>query len=244
MALVQAVKDGQLVDTSASASSASTASSKASASSTSGLDKEAFLQLLVAQMRYQDPLQPTDNTEYIAQLATFSQLEATQNLEDTVSKDMSNNLVGKHVILNVTDKTGNVSTVTGKVDYVMYENGEVYLAVNDGLYSLEDLDTVADADYYEAFEMANMFSTMIAKLPTVANVTAADAKAVENARAVYDAMNSYQQGFVSAKDIAKLTALEEKLKTLTAGSSSDSTSSDSSTGDGSTSDSTKETTDG
>ena len=64
MALVQAVQDGKLVDTSASASSSSTASSKASASSTSGLDKEAFLQLLVAQMRYQDPLQPTDNTEY------------------------------------------------------------------------------------------------------------------------------------------------------------------------------------
>lgn len=42
MALVQAVQDGKLVDTSASASSSSTASSKASASSTSGLDKEAF----------------------------------------------------------------------------------------------------------------------------------------------------------------------------------------------------------
>ena len=112
------------------------------------------------------------------------------------------------------------------------------MAVNDGLYSLEDLDTVADADYYEAFEMANMFSTMIAKLPTAANVTTADAKAVENARAVYDAMNSYQKGFVSATDIVKLTALEEKLKTLTAGSSSDSTSNDSST-----SGSTTETTD-
>ena len=244
MALVQAVKDGKLVDTSASASSSSTASSKASADSTSGLDKEAFLQLLVAQMRYQDPLQPTDNTEYIAQLATFSQLEATQNLEDTVSKDMSNNLVGKYVILNVTDKTGNVTTVNGKVDYVMYENGEVFLAVNDGLYSLEDLDTVADANYYEAFEMANMFSTMIAKLPTAANVTTADAKAVENARAVYDAMNSYQKGFVSATDLLKLTALEEKLKTLTAGSGSNSGSaSDSTSSDSSTSDSTTETTD-
>lgn len=72
------------------------------------------------------------------------------------------------LFLNVTDKTGNVTTVNGKVDYVMYENGEVFLAVNDGLYSLEDLDTVADANYYEAFEMANMFSTMIAKLPTAA----------------------------------------------------------------------------
>lgn len=215
MALSAVIQDGKVVDSSAAATSSSTGSSKASASSTSGLDKEAFLQLLVAQMRYQDPLEPTDNTEYIAQLATFSQLEATQNLQDTVSKDMSNNLVGKYVILNVADKLGNVTTVNGKVDYVMYENGEVFLAVNDGLYSLDDLDTVADATYYEAFEMANLFSSMVAKLPTVASVTTADATAIENARAVFDAMDTYQQGFVNQEDIVKLEILEAKIKQIT-----------------------------
>lgn len=218
------VQDGKILDTSASATTTSTGSSKAASSSTSGLGKEAFLQLLVAQMRYQDPLQPTDNTEYIAQLATFSQLEATQNLQDTVSKDMSNNLVGKYVILNVTDKLGNVTTVDGKVDYVMYENGEVFLAVNDGLYSLDDLDTVADSAYYEAAEMANMFSYMMAKLPKLEDLTSGDAAAVKDARAVFDAMNSYQQGFVAEKDYEKLEALEQKLKILTgsAGENTDS----------------------
>lgn len=219
MAYTAVVQDGKIVDSSASANTASTSSSKASAKSTSGLDKEAFLQLLVAQMQYQDPLEPTDNTEYIAQLATFSQLEATQNLEDTVDKDMANNLVGKYVILTVTDKTGNTTTVNGKVDYVMYENGEIFLAVNDGLYSLEDLDTVADGTYYEAFEMANLFSVMVASLPSASNLTAADAESVANARAVYDAMNAYQQSFVSEDDIKKLEALEEKLKQLTGSSS-------------------------
>lgn len=233
MALTAVIQDGKVVDSSASASSSSIGSSKATSSSTSGLDKEAFLQLLVAQMRYQDPLEPTDNTEYIAQLATFSQLEATQNLQDTVSKDMSNNLVGKYVILNVTDKLGNVTNVSGKVDYVMYENGEVYVAVNDGLYSLDDLDTVADASYYEAFEMANLFSNMMAKLPTAANVTTGDAESIENARAVYNAMDSYQQGFVSASDLEKLEALEAKIKTLTGSSGESSSSSeDSESSDG------------
>ena len=39
-----------------------------------------YIELLVAQMQYQDPLEPTDNTEYISQLATFSSLEEMQNI--------------------------------------------------------------------------------------------------------------------------------------------------------------------
>ncbi len=211
MALILPVENGKVVE---QETSASAKSSKAASNSTSGLDKEAFLQLLVAQMQYQDPLEPMDNTEYIAQLATFSQLEATQNLADTVSQGMANSLVGQYVFLNVADKLGNVNTVAGKVDYVMYENGEVYLAVNDGIYSLADLDTVADAAYYEAFEMATVFSSTIAKLPSAKNVTVSDAQAVESARAMYDAMNTYQQGFVKKEDLEKLTALEEQLKKI------------------------------
>ncbi len=42
------------------------------------LDKQAFLQLLVTQMRYQNPLEPMDNKEYVAQLAQFSSLEQMQ----------------------------------------------------------------------------------------------------------------------------------------------------------------------
>ena len=63
------VRDGVLQSSTASSISLSSETK----TSNSSLDKDAFLQLLVAQMKYQDPLEPTDNTEYVAQLATFSE---------------------------------------------------------------------------------------------------------------------------------------------------------------------------
>lgn len=50
----------------------------------SKLGKDAFLQLLVTQLKNQDPLSPQDNTAFVAQLAQFSSLEATQNLSTSV----------------------------------------------------------------------------------------------------------------------------------------------------------------
>ena len=78
MALLVPIENGKVKDNSAASSSSSTKKEEKK----SGLDKEAFLQLLVAQMQYQDPLEPMDNTEYVSQLATFSQLEAIQNMTD------------------------------------------------------------------------------------------------------------------------------------------------------------------
>ncbi len=148
MALVQAVKDGQIVETAASAVSDSSKKS----SSSSSLDKEAFLQLLVAQMKYQDPLEPTSNTEYIAQLATFSQLEELQNVGSSMSQNQAANLVGKPVIMKTTSSTtGETYYTAGYVDAVIMENGKPYLYINDNYYSIDDLDTVLEEEYYKEY---------------------------------------------------------------------------------------------
>ena len=115
MALLMATVENGKIQNNSTEESTAAAKKKKKEGATSGLDKEAFLQLLVAQMQYQDPLEPMDNTEYVSQLATFSQLEATQNLADTVTYGMANDLVGKYVILNT-----DMGTVSGRVDYVMY----------------------------------------------------------------------------------------------------------------------------
>ena len=137
------VEDGKLVN-------AYTKKKEETGGSNMGYDQ--FLTLLCAEMQYQDPLEPTSNTEYVAQLATFSQLEAMLGMQDTQKNEMANGLVGKYVILKPTDATtGKTTYVDGKVDYVMYqEDGSVMLSVNDKLYNLDTLDTVADSDYYEA----------------------------------------------------------------------------------------------
>lgn len=50
----------------------------------SGLGKDAFMRLLVDQIKNQDPLSPSDNTQYLAQLAQFSSLEQMQSLNDNI----------------------------------------------------------------------------------------------------------------------------------------------------------------
>ena len=58
--------------------SSNTTSSNSSATS-QPVDKNMFMQLLVAQLRNQDPLNPTDGTQFVAQLAQFQQLEQSVN---------------------------------------------------------------------------------------------------------------------------------------------------------------------
>jgi len=65
-------------------SSAANATGGQSSSANTGsmqkpVDKNMFLQLLVAQLRNQDPLNPTDGTQFVAQLAQFQQLEQSVN---------------------------------------------------------------------------------------------------------------------------------------------------------------------
>ena len=144
MALWQKVEDGKVVDTSASATSSSKEKTN------NNLDKDDFLNLLVAQMKYQDPLEPQSNTEYVSQLATFTQVEATENMAHTAESLEAGGLIGKTVIMRPTNSvTGETSDVVGVVDYMMKEGSNIYLAINGSLYNLDELYTVADSEYMD-----------------------------------------------------------------------------------------------
>lgn len=94
----------------------------------STLGKDDFLKLLVTQLRYQDPMSPMDNKEFVAQLAQFSALEQMKNLNQTNLLNYAMGLEGKTVIAN--DAQGNA--VQGLVDQVRMQDGQVMLRINQG----------------------------------------------------------------------------------------------------------------
>lgn len=92
------------------------------------LDKNAFLELMVAQLNNQNPLEPTDNQAFVAQLAQFSSVEGIDNLNDTAQSMatqftsnaalQASSLVGQSVIVegNETGLLTNGGVVSGYVD--------------------------------------------------------------------------------------------------------------------------------
>ncbi len=88
-----------------------------------GGDKEMFLQLLVAQMKYQDPMNPTDSSQFLAQSAQFTALEKMQEVADKTAQLVSaqvafgaTGLVGRQV--TYLDEAG--ATVAGLVSGVTF----------------------------------------------------------------------------------------------------------------------------
>ena len=205
------VKDGEVQKS--TASSISLSSEKANSSS--NLDKDAFLQLLVAQMKYQDPLEPTDNTEYISQLATFSQLEEMQNLSATMSFQRAGTLVGQEVICKVTNaQTGNTEYAQGIVDYVVYEGNKAYISIDEELYSVDDVYQVIDSKYSAAYELGKRFVTALASLPSLDELTTGYSEAVSALRETYNEMNAYQKGFISEDAVNLLASYEGRVHEL------------------------------
>ncbi len=65
---------------------AAAATASAEARTNVGADQTTFLKLLIAQMKNQDPLQPQDSTQYMAQLAQFSSLEQLTSINDKLGQ--------------------------------------------------------------------------------------------------------------------------------------------------------------
>ena len=92
-----------------------------------------FLQLLVTEMKNQDPTQPTDETQTLSQLAQFSSLEQMTNLNQTMTQGntysqitQGASLIGKTV---TTSGSSTAAGMSGVVSAVTINSGKTYLEV-------------------------------------------------------------------------------------------------------------------
>ncbi len=194
--------------------SVSTRKTDKETTSGSSMDKDAFLQLLVAEMKYQDPLQPTSNTEYIAQFAQFSQVENLQNMADNMDLTRAQGLVGETVVMASENAQGDTEYVTGVVDSVTFEGGKAYLHIDGQSYSIDDLEEVVNSEYVEAQDLITQLTEGIANLPSIENLTVSDQDALQNLLSLYNGMNSYQQGFVDSTTEQTLEDYAAKMTQL------------------------------
>ena len=124
------VKDGKIQN------AANNKENKEKTNQAKGYDKDSFLKILVAQMKYQDPMEPTSNTEYISQYATFTQVEQMNNMANAMSLSRASEMVGKTVTITQTNpETHETTDIQGVVDFVTYSGNKAYLNINGNNYS-------------------------------------------------------------------------------------------------------------
>jgi flagellar basal-body rod modification protein FlgD len=94
-----------------------------------------FMKLLATQFEEQDPLQPMDDTAFIAQTAQFTALQQTTTLTQNMTQMAANSYIGRQVMVN--SSTG--QTVTGTVTGVDTSGTTPNLIINGGEYPLSNL---------------------------------------------------------------------------------------------------------
>jgi flagellar basal-body rod modification protein FlgD len=105
------------------------ATTTSSVSTSSTLNQQDFLQILLTQLQFQDPLKPVDNEQFVAQLAQFSALEVNQEQSQKIDSlltiegaDQAVALMGKTVQAGTTNQVGTVTAIS-------FSTGEPLLTV-------------------------------------------------------------------------------------------------------------------
>ncbi len=178
-------------------------------------NKDDFLQLLVAQMKYQDPMEPTENTEWVSQYAQFSQVEELQNMAQSMSLSRASGLVGQTVIMSVENEKGEATEVEGNVDFVSYEGGNAFLSINGELYAMSDLKHVVDSKYLAAMENTKGFVEALGKLPDVNVLTLGDKSQVEEVASKYYNLSDWEKSLLGSDEFkARLDTYISRMMAL------------------------------
>lgn len=128
---------------------------KGNVSSKSGngqeLGKDQFLSILITQLRHQDPLQPMQDREFIAQMAQFTSLEQLMNINTQLtamsqSLGAASSLIGKQISWMFKPEDGSDSVMkSGIVDSIIVREGVHYAKVGDSEVSLDQIVKIENA---------------------------------------------------------------------------------------------------
>lgn len=112
----------------------------------SGIGQDQFLQLLIAQLKNQDPLSPVDNSQFITQLASLNTVQGLQDLNASFGQQLKlqqltegANLIGKTIEYL---PTGATERRAGTVGSVEVQNGSFVLQVGSDQVTLDQIQSV------------------------------------------------------------------------------------------------------
>lgn len=121
-----------------------------SASANNQLGQNSFLQLLVTQLKNQDPSQPVNDSQWLSELANFSSLQQMQDINSTLTGQSGltqisslSSLIGQNVTTSATDSNGN--PISGVVSGAGISNGTVSLTIGSNTVPLTDVTGISSA---------------------------------------------------------------------------------------------------
>ena len=126
-----------------------------------GLDMQDFLNLLVAQITNQDSMNPMDNTEFIAQMAQFSSLQAMSDLTEMTMQGQATSLIGKNVVVADYNNRGELIVDEGIVQRVTIHSGKTMLYVNDMEYEYSNVMEIKEAQKTEEDPLTLMLGDIL-----------------------------------------------------------------------------------
>jgi flagellar basal-body rod modification protein FlgD len=105
------------------------------------ISQEAFLKILLTQLRFQDPLKPVDNQQFLAQLAQFSAIEINRQQSEKIDTLLQMNSTGQAIGLlgQQVEVQGATGAGVGEVTAVSFRTGEATLSVRTASATLVDV---------------------------------------------------------------------------------------------------------
>ncbi|WP_342663281.1 flagellar hook assembly protein FlgD [Paenibacillus daejeonensis] len=123
------------------------------------LGKDDFLKILITQLKYQDPMQPMQDRDFIAQMAQFSSVEQMMNMSKEMTSLRHNmgtasSMIGKTIEWSEFDQQGQSVRYSGEVHAIVMKDGIQYAQVSDWFVPVDNIlaITVASAGSGEGDE--------------------------------------------------------------------------------------------